>query len=75
MLKPSQASVSQPFLHLIGNHRRRAEHRRPAIAAEPLRELPHGQVLPLCQGDGAFATAFARIGFGDFRQRRIGIEA
>ncbi len=47
MVKPSLASVAEPFLHLVGDGLRRADHGEAGIAAEPLRELAHGEILPL----------------------------
>ena len=73
-LKPSQASRHQPFLHLVGDHRGRAHHRQPAIAAEPPGELAHRQVLALGQRDHPLAAALARVGLGDLGQRPVGIE-
>ena len=61
-LKPSQASRHQPFLHLVGDRRRRADDGEAAIAAEPLRELAHGQVLAPGQRDDALPAALAGVG-------------
>ena len=36
----------EPFLHLVGDGLGRADHGEAGIAAEPLRELAHGEVLP-----------------------------
>src|ERR1700730_4381302 len=40
-----RALARQPFLHLVRNARGRANHGQPGMAAEPLRELRHGEVL------------------------------
>ena len=53
MLKPSQASAEQPLLHLVGDHRRRAQQRGAAVAAEALGKLAHRQVV-------RFARSMAR---------------
>ncbi len=55
MLKPSQASLVEPFLHLVGDRRGRADEGEPAIAAEALRELADGQVFASRQFDDALA--------------------
>jgi hypothetical protein len=39
------AFAEQPLLHLVRHRFRRAHHGEAGIAAEPLRELPHGQIL------------------------------
>ena len=75
MLKPSLASVGEPFLHLVGDRLRRADNGEAGIAAEPLRQLAHGEVFPRRHRDDAVARALAGVALGDFRQRLVGIEA
>src|SRR5215216_5512633 len=65
----------EPLLHLVGDARRRADDRQPGIAAEPLRQLPHGQLLALRQIDRALASALAGVALRDVGQRLIRIEA
>ena len=45
------------------------------MAAEALRELADGHVLAPGKLDGPLAPALARVAFGNFGQRSIGIEA
>jgi hypothetical protein len=68
------ASVTSHSSIVVGDHLRRADHGKPAIAAERLASLAHRQVLALGQRDHPLAAALALVGLGDFRQRPIGIE-
>jgi UDPglucose 6-dehydrogenase len=54
---------------------RRADHGEAGIAAEPLRELPHGELFPRRHRDHPLARALAGVAFGDFGQRLIRIES
>ena len=81
MLKPSQASRHQPLLHLVGDHRGRAEQRRAGIAAETLGKLPHGEVLALCQPMArsrplllALVSGISGNGPSGIEPRRVGAE-
>src|SRR5262249_1985865 len=51
----------QPFFHLIGDRLRRADHRQAGIAAEPLRQLTHCQVLAPGKRDSALPSALRSI--------------
>src|SRR5215510_3467654 len=53
----------EPFLHLIGDGRGRADYGETGIAAKPLGELAHGELLALCELDRALPAALARIAF------------
>src|ERR1700677_1801942 len=53
----------KPFLHLVGDCGRGADECQSAVAANPLRELAHGQILALCQINDPLASALARITF------------
>ena len=75
MVKPSLASVSEPFLHLVGDRFCRADHGEAGIAAEPLGKLAHGQFFPLRHLDHALPCALAGVAFGDIGQRLVRIEA
>jgi len=44
-VEPVAAEARQPFLHLIGNQRGRADKRQPAIAADALCESSHFPVV------------------------------
>ena len=73
IVKPSEPC--EPFLHLVGDGRGRADHCEPGIAAEALGELPHRELLALRQLDSPLPAALAGIAFGDFGQWTIGVEA
>ena len=47
----------QPFLHFFGNRCGSADHCKSGVAAEALRELPHGKVFALREIDRALASA------------------
>jgi len=49
----------QPFLHLVSDLCRSADECEPAKATDALRELPHRQVLALCQLDDSLASTLA----------------
>ncbi len=68
------AFAREPFLHLVGDRLRRADHGEAAIAAEPLGELPHRQVLAARQLDRPLATALAGVALGNLWQRSVRIE-
>src|SRR5690349_14313408 len=72
--EPVRAVRLEPLLHLVGDRLRRADYREARIAAEPLRELAHGEVLAPGKRDRALAPALARVALGDLRQRSVGIE-
>src|SRR5262249_12738490 len=65
----------EPFLHLVGDGRGRADHCEPGMAAGALGELPHREFLALRQLDSPLPAALAGIAFGDFGQWTIGVEA
>src|SRR6202007_1534957 len=69
------AEAGKPLLHLIGDERGRADEGKPAITADALRELAHGEFLARSEVDHPLTTALRRIGFGDRRQWAVGIEA
>ena len=61
----------EPFFHLVGDRAGSADERKTAIAAYPLRELPHGQALALGQLHDPFASTLACIAFRNFRQGTV----
>src|SRR6185369_9304319 len=70
-----RAFARQPLLHLIGDRCRRADHGKAGIAAKPLRQFAHSQVLALGESDRALASALRGVALGDIlRQRRVRIE-
>src|SRR5215470_18703162 len=58
------AARLQPLLHLLGDGLRRADHGEAGIAAEPLRELAHREVLALRQRDRALTAALRSVALG-----------
>ncbi len=66
----------QPFFHLVGDGLRRADHGEPGIAAEPLRQLAHGEVLALAPARWrARRPLLAGVALRDVvRQRPVRIE-
>src|ERR1700748_419908 len=64
----------EPFLHFFGNGCGSADHCKSGVAAEPLRELPHGEVFALREIDRSLLAAFGGITLWNVRQRPIRIE-
>ena len=71
MVKPSRGLGREPFLHLVGDRLGRADHGEAAEAAQPLRELAHGQVLALAERDGALAAAHRSVALRDIVGQRL----
>src|SRR6516162_10742507 len=65
----------EPFLHLVGDGRGRADHGEPGIAAKALGELAHRELLALRELDRTLPAALAGVAFGNFGQWPIGVEA
>src|SRR5262245_52661862 len=55
--------AEEPFLHSVGDRLRRSDEGETRVAAEPLRELPDGQLLGPRQVDHALAAAPAGVAF------------
>ena len=73
--KAVRAFGLKPFLHFVGDGLCGADHGKAGIAAEPLRELPHGEVFSASKLDGALPPAFRGIAFRNIvRQRLVLIE-
>src|SRR6185437_734550 len=68
------AVARQPLLHLVGDPGGRAHKRQAAIAADPLGELAHGELVAGGDIDQALTAAFRGIGFGDVGQLAVRIE-
>ena len=58
----------QPFLHLVGDRRRRADQGEAGIAAEPLRKLAHREVLACAQARWRARGRSSGVALGDFGQ-------
>src|ERR1700694_191758 len=65
-IKPTAPKTGEPSLHLIGDSFWRADEEKPAIAADALGELAHGELVPRCQVNAPLTAALGGIGFGDW---------
>ena len=74
-VEPVAAVREQPFLHLIGDRRRRSDKRKSAETAGNLRKLADRKVVAPRQRNEALAPALAGVRFRDFRQRSVEIKA
>src|SRR5271166_4633790 len=64
----------EPLLHLVGDHRWRADQREAAVAAGDLRQLAHRQIVAPGALDDALAAALAGVALGDLGQRAVEVE-
>jgi len=68
------APFDQPFLHLIGNCFRRADHGEAGIATESLGQLPNREIFFPRQFDGPLASALAGVCLGHIREWPVRVE-
>src|SRR5205085_10484242 len=73
-VEPVAGFAVEPFLHLVGDRARRADHRQPAIAAGDLRQLAYGQVVAPGTLDNPLAAAFRGVRLRDLWQRPVELE-
>src|ERR1700730_18396496 len=74
-VEPVAGGALDPFLHLVGDHRRSAHQGEAAIAAGDLGELTYRQIVAARAFDDTLAAALAGIALRDLRQRAIEVEA
>ncbi len=73
-VKAIRALRDEPFLHLVGDRRRRADKRETAVAADSLRKLPNGQIFPRGELHDSVTRALAVVALRNFGKRPIRIE-
>src|SRR5262249_43010804 len=74
-VEPVAGRAVEPLLHLVGDHRGRADQRQPAIAAGDLRQLTDRQIVAPGARDDPLAAALAGVALRDRRQWAIEVEA